>query len=571
MPASRRSRLATAAAVAVALVLTGGCSGRSDDAGAAAETPHRGGTLVLLAESGGGESKGFEHLDPQRTYVVTALNVTRLIYRTLTTFRSGPGQNGSDIVPDLATDLGRPSQGNKIWEFTLKPNLKWEDGQPITCQQVKYGTERSFSSLISGGPSYPKDYLVDAANYQGPYVGGNNGGQGLSSITCVDNRTIRFRLNQPIGDFGYTVSLPVFSPVRPEKDTKERYDDHPLANGPYKIERYDQKELVLVRNQFWDPRTDPVRRAYPDRVEVRFGVDAGESTNALVLDQPEYRDAVQLDINVPANFVQQVVNDAELRKRAVDDTNGFVRYLAINTRTVSNLQCRQALEYALNRRKFRAVLGGSIFGDYASTMIAPGQRAHKDFDLYHARTEPDGNLELARKVLSGTNECPSRLTLDYQQTLQRAAMTIVESYQQLGIEVVPHPIPRGDFYNEVGVPDKQHDLVLAAWSADWPNGSAVLPPLFDGRLIDQNSQGGNYNFSQLNDPTVNKLIDQAKAESDLSRQYQLWGELDYRLAQLAVTVPLTYDRALQMYGSRVRGALLHPSYGEPDAIALGLG
>ncbi|MER5626461.1 hypothetical protein ABT061_36075 [Streptosporangium sp. NPDC002544] len=44
----------------------------------------------------------------------------RPLYRTLTTFKAEPGAAGAEIVPDLATDLGTPGEGGKVWTFTLK-------------------------------------------------------------------------------------------------------------------------------------------------------------------------------------------------------------------------------------------------------------------------------------------------------------------------------------------------------------------------------------------------------------------------------------------------------------------
>jgi hypothetical protein len=54
------------------------------------------------------------------------------------------------------------------------------------------------------------------------------------------------------------------------------------------------------------------------------------------------------------------------------------------------------------------------------------------------------------------------------------------------------------------------------------------------------------------------------------RQYRLWGELDQKFAEQAVTIPIVYMKALRMAGTNIRGGFIHPQFGQPDLCALGL-
>jgi peptide/nickel transport system substrate-binding protein len=54
-------------------------------------------------------------------------------------------------VPDLATDTGEPSDDATVWTYHLKSGLKYANGEPITTADIKYGIERSFSSVLAGG------------------------------------------------------------------------------------------------------------------------------------------------------------------------------------------------------------------------------------------------------------------------------------------------------------------------------------------------------------------------------------------------------------------------------------
>jgi len=138
----------------------------------AASAPKAGGTLYYLTK------RPAEHMDPQRTYIGRDLgNQSRLVYRTLTQYKSGNADVSKKILPDLATDTGTASDSGKVWKFTLKDGVKWEDNSDITCEDLKYGISRTFATdVITGGPAYALQFLgipkdaKGASVYKGPYV-----------------------------------------------------------------------------------------------------------------------------------------------------------------------------------------------------------------------------------------------------------------------------------------------------------------------------------------------------------------------------------------------------------------
>jgi peptide/nickel transport system substrate-binding protein len=579
-PATRARRVVRFTAAAVSLLVLGttvtGCD--LADAETPAPSPQKGGTLYLNVQG------GIDILDPQRTYSAIEMNVLRLTTRTLTTYRSVPGPTASEVVGDLATDTGRPSEGNTVWQFTLKPGIKWENGEPLVCSQVKYGIERRFSTLMDEGAGYPREYLADNATpYEGPWVGGNNDGKGLESITCTDEFNIVFRLKRPVGDFGYTVAMSTFAPVLPEKDTKVDYSQRPYSNGPYKIESRDAEQMTLVRNPFWSDANDQVRKAYPDKIVFDFRQDAsGAITNEMIENTGNAQNMVMVDQNVAPNFLQQVVNDPELINRAISGPTGAVRYMAINTRVVPNIACRQALIYAFNKRKWRTVNGGSVTGDYATTMIPKGFSAYKEFDVFDSLKNPEGDPQRAMAIMAEQQQagtpCPTTIKAAFPDTpLRRRLMqTVVEAYQLAGIQVELAALPSATYYNTgIGDPTNDYHIMLSGWIPDWANGSAIIPPIFYGAVIPPinpvtGKAAGNVNHMMLNDPKINDLIDTALAETDMERQYTLWGDLDQQIQQMAVTVPILYEKAIRLTGTNVLGGFIHPAYGMPDLTALGL-
>ena len=67
---------------------------------------------------------------------------------------------GSTPIPDLATDTGQSNEDATQWSFTLKDGPKWQDGKPVTCEDVKYGASRNFAPTDHRWPELlPPGYL----------------------------------------------------------------------------------------------------------------------------------------------------------------------------------------------------------------------------------------------------------------------------------------------------------------------------------------------------------------------------------------------------------------------------
>lgn len=548
-----------AAAAGLIIALTAAaCGGGEEDPQSAptADVP-KGGTLKLLSVA------DFEHLDPQRAYVSNALNAGRLIYRTLTTFKSASGAEGNEIVGDLAKDTGAPSDGGKTWTFTLRDGLKYEDGTDITAGDIKYGVERSFSDLLPEGPQYAKQYLANADKFDGPY----KTPAGLASIEVPDPKTIVFKLKQPVGDFNYTVTLPTFSPVPKAKDTKTQYDNRPFSSGPYKIETYErQKKLTLVRNTFWSQDTDTVRKAGPDRIEFTFGLDPAQIDQRLINDSDPnaaYIDAGGIQGASVVSAIKPAVDG-----RRVEGTTQALRYIAmdINAAPFNNPKVREAIQYATNRETLQTARGGTrAGGELIYQTLIPGLPGRKEFKAFDV--PPTGDPEKAKALLKEAGQ--ENLTVQLYSTNAGKGKAVAEAFQdamaKAGIKVNLKLVDPSVYYTEIGKSKTQNGLVVAGWGPDWPNASTVIPPLFDGRQI---KTEGNQNFCELNDPAINKRMDEALAETDLGKQGEIWAELDETISKTGCIIPFTVDKSVFVAGSKVKNLFIHPFYGEPDAVAL---
>lgn len=553
------SRATTVAAVSLALL--GGlaaCSGPEGSGAKSAEgdgKPAAGGKLTVL--NSGAQSD----FDPARLYTSGGGNVPSLVFRTLTTRNRAAGAEGTKVVPDLATDLGTPSENATVWTYTLKDGLKFEDGSPITSADVKYGVERSFAAELSGGAPYLRDWLIGGDSYQGPYASGK-GEKTLDSIETPDERTIVFKLKKPVGDFPYLATQTQFAPVPKDKDTGTEYEEHPVSSGPYKVvaNTNDGERLQLERNPHWSEKTDDQRKAYPDTIDVRSGLDAAVINQRLTTSSGDDAAAITTDTNLGPAELAQIGSDEALKDRVGVGHFGYTNYLAFNpeVKPFDKAEVRQAISYAIGRGSVINAVGGSSLAEPATTFL-PNQEAFGYTPYDHFPAGDNGDPAKAEEALAKAGyEDGLTVTLthstDEGEMGPKVAAAVQQSLEKAGITVRLRGL-EGNAYNEKrwdagGTPG----FFLTRWGADWPAGYPFLAPIFDGRQIVKD--GANFNHAQLDDAAVNKEFDEIGAITDLDAAAKRWGALDERIGEQALTVPLFHPVYQRLVGKSVKNVVI---------------
>ncbi|MCF3125322.1 ABC transporter substrate-binding protein [Streptomyces arenae] len=547
------------AAASVSLVLASGaaaCAGPKDnDAGGDGGTPAKGGTLTVLNRDPQTD------FDPARLYTSGGGNVPSLVFRTLTTRNREDGAKGAEVVPDLATDLGKPSKNATVWTYTLKKGLKYEDGSPITSADVKYGIERSFAAELSGGAPYLRDWLIGGDTYEGPYK--DKSGKGLKSIETPDERTLVFHLNKPEGEFPYLATQTQFTPVPKAKDKGTKYEEHPVSSGPYKVVKNenDGERLRLERNPHWSPKLDPERKAYPDVIDVRSGLDSSVINQRLSASQGADAAAVTTDTNLgPAELA---------RLGGKDDTSahvgtghfGYTNYLAFNPKVkpFDDPKVRQAISYAVDRSSVVNAAGGSSLAEPATTYL-PHQESFGYTKYDHFPAGENGNPKKAEELLKEAGyEDGLTVTLVHSnakdfETSPEIATALQDALKKAGITVKLKGLEDNDYKDTVHSAKKEPGLFLSHWGADWPSGGPFLAPIFDGRQIVED--GYNFNSGFLNDKSVNDEIDEINKLTDLKAAAARWGALDKKIGEKALTVPLFHPVYKRLYGKDVKNVVI---------------
>lgn len=549
-------RSAALAGVAVLTTLSvaacGGGSGAKETAGAAATTS--GGTVHVLLGS------DYSHLDPVQGWDGGVNNFYRLVYRGLTTFGAGAGAEGTKVVPDLATTTGTPSEDNKTWTFTLKDDIFFEDGKPITSEAVKFGFERAFDPEMGIGSPYGKLLLDAPKDYKGPYTSGD-----LDSIETPDAKTIVFHLKKPFADFASALTQPNFTPFPKGTGAADAFDSKPIASGPYKVESYQRgSSLKLVRNPQWKAATDQVRAAKPDAFQFTFGLDGATVDERMLAGQGADASAIAGSIQ-PATVAR--IQDPRYKSRTLSGYMGCTTYMSLNTtkKPLDDVRVRQAVNYAINKDNVVAGDGGTTLATKGSAIQPPTILGRVDYDLYPT------DLNKARQLLTDAGVGDGfELTLDVRPVprQQGMAVAIQESLKPLNVNVKINNVDTSTFYEVIGTPARQHDAALTGWCPDWSSGATFLPPLFDGRNI---FAKGNSNLAQINDPEINKKIDEVAAMTDVTAANAAYGALDKQIMEQAPIVPLLYEKNVTVIGENIAGAYLNDSYsGGIDLVSVGL-
>lgn len=546
------------AAVSVSLVLAAGaaaCGPEDNDAKSAGgdSTPHKGGTLTVL------NAEPQTDFDPARLYTSGGGNVPSLVFRTLTTRNRESGAAGAKVVPDLATDTGRPNKDATVWTYTLKKGLKYEDGTAITSADIKYGIERSFAPELSGGAPYLRDWLVGAAGYQGPY----KDKKGLAAIETPDDSTIVFHLNKPEGEFPYLATQTQFAPVPKAKDTGTKYEEHPVSSGPYKVvtNENDGETVVLERNTYWSSSTDAERKAYPDRIDVKSGLDSSVINQRLSASQGADAAAVTTDTNLGPAELAKVTGDKELASRVGTGHFGYTNYIAFNptVKPFDNVKVRQAISYAIDRSSVVNAAGGSALAEAATTFL-PNQKSfgYEPYDLFPAGAT--GDAAKAKELLKEAGH-PNGLTVTLThnnaqnfKTSPEIATAVQDALKKAGITVKLQGLEDNNYSDTVHSVKTEPGFFLSAWGADWPSGGPFLAPIFDGRQIVKD--GANFNSGLLNDKTVNAEIDSINKLTDLDAAAARWGALDKKIGEQALTVPLFHPVYKRLVGKDIKNVVI---------------
>jgi peptide/nickel transport system substrate-binding protein len=597
-----RTRIAVAGLLSTALVtaactsksaVTGGSSAPASDGGLASEninatgTPVSGGTLDML---GVGD---VDFMDPNVSYYSGGYLGLRLWSRQLVTYPAIAGK-ATTVVPDLATQLptvanGGVSKDGLTYKFTIRTGAMWNTtpARQVTAADMVRGMKRvcnpaqpfgglpDFQTLIVGLDAYCTAYAkVDAKSATAMAAYQNSHDIAGVSVDPADPQTVVFKLAHPASYFVPMVSLDAFSPAPKEFDqyipASADLAAHTISDGPYEVTKYNAAhEIDFDRNPAWTAASDPVRKAYVDKIHVN---ETGDQTAIQQQLQANTPDAdTEWDTFPPVSQVNALLNakDPDFYLGPTFSTNPYVLFNTVspnNNGALGKVAVRRALSEAISRANLIQDANGPIVSPPLSHVLPTGisgSTSGTSINLYPY------DAAKAKKDLAAAGYPHLTLKFLYRPKSSLSSKVFTTMQQDLalaGITLQGVAVPNADFYTKyLTVPDVAKkgtwDVSLAGAGPDWYGDAALsfFKPLFYGKGGAAFPPNGS-DFGFYDDPKVDALIDQASAEQDTAKAQTLWTKADRQVMDDAAFFPVTANNQPTYHAKHVHNTVFIPAF-----------
>lgn len=261
--------------------------------------------------------------------------LSKLMFSTLSTIDySGHVGLGlaSSIIPD---DTG------KVWTVTLKDNLKWSDGEPITLDDVIYTINLTKDSTVN---------TAYASNFSGV------------TIERMGDSLV-FALPSAYADFDSTLNIPilpshVLADVNPGQLLEHNFSSNPVTSGAFtfnamqSVSSEGERIVYLAANPYYYKTTPMLNsfaiHTYNTAEEIVTAVATGEVTATAELSS-EYRSQLPDDL---------------IYDKQTALASGVFAFLNTTSSLLNNVSVRQAIQKGVDIEVIRSVLGDEYALDY---------------------------------------------------------------------------------------------------------------------------------------------------------------------------------------------------------------
>ncbi len=424
--------------------------------------------------------------------------IADLLFLKLAIEQDDFGDGPPTFRPALASSWERSGDGLRL-TFRLDPRARWSDGRPATSGDVLLSHAAAASTEVAWVGRDVKEFVAE--------------------VTAPDPSTVVYRFSRrypyQLMDAAEGNVLPshVYAAFPLVGWASHAFLEAPVTNGPFRLKRYERGALIeLERNDTY------LRAPLPGLDAVVFRIVPDEETllNELL--------AGGIDVmeNVPPRAVRRVEASPRLRVvRTPDLSYGFICWNLARP-LFADARVRRALTMAIDRDAIlEAVLPGAgrpSAGPILSVMWAhdPSLRP-LPYDPEAARRllgeagwkDGDGDGSLERDGAVFRFELESNQGSGLRADIVRM---VAAQLRRIGIEAVPRTLETGAFIER----HEKHDF--DAFVGSWRESTKVdLRSAFHSA-----SREGGYNYGLYANPELDRVIEEARAESDPTSARRLW-------------------------------------------------
>ena len=485
-------------------------------------------------------SPGLTSIDPLITGGISV--IARPTCGSLMMFPDKPLPEGLRVVPEIATDYPKVTNDGKTYTFTIRKGVRFSTGSPVTARSFAHTINRLLNPTMKA---------AQATNYDG-IVGAKKVIEGkaeTASGVLARGDTLVIRLKKPVGDFARRTAalcvVPETIPIDPEGVKA------PVPGaGPYYLAHFVLGQGArLERNRFY-------RGDRPHHVD-RFAIDMTDDS-ATALDRV---DRGELDWAGLENRLYEARAEEFRRKHGIKGPRFFtvpdrnLRVLVLNTSGAlfkKNVQLRQAVNFAVDRKALlreRGPLAGTLTDQY----LPPSLPDFKDERIYPL-TGP--NVKKAKQLAKGHTRSGKGVLYTFANTVGVAQAQIVkDNLSKIGLEVEVTAFPPPILFGKLATPGEPFDMGFIGFNG--VDDGSWLNRFFDGRTI---GEPGFANYSYLDSPKYNRLLEEASRLSMGPERYRAYGDLDADIARNAAPiVAFAVDRTLTLVSPRTGCVVVNPS------------
>lgn len=421
----------------------------------------------------------------------------------------------NQVVPGLAESWDY-DETTYTYTFHIRDGIRWHDGEPFTAKDVQFTIEAIMD---------PDNGSENAPNYED-----------VEEITVVDDQTISFRLAEPNVAFLEYMTMAVLPSHLLEGEDMQESDffRHPVGTGPYKLERWDVgQSIVLTKNEDY-------YLGAPNIDTVIFKIVADDNAQAMQLESGEL-DLALLDPKNAANFEGR--DGFTCYDMTTADYRGILFNFA-NDYWTENRDLIPAICCALDRQ---AIIDSVLLGQGMAAYSPLQRNRYNNENVERYDYDPDR----ARQILEGAG-CVQGDDGFYTRNGEPVGFTIsVMAGEQDRIDIAQAAAQQ---LREVGI---QCTVEIPA-QMDWGGQMACLigwgsPFDADDHTYKVFGTGKGANYSSYSNEKVDEYLTLARQSDDPAVRGEYYGKFQEELAKDPAYAFLCYIDANYVTNSNLQG------------------
>ncbi|WP_034551472.1 peptide ABC transporter substrate-binding protein [Carnobacterium funditum] len=467
-----------------------------------------------------------------------ALSQDTISFTALNQVMEGLYRLDKDEKPIPALVEGEPevSEDRLTYQFTLKPNLKWSNGEALTAVDFEYGWKRIVDPETAANYSF---VMSDIKNAEAILAGeAKVDDLGIKALNKLD---LEITLEKPVENFLKLITKPTFSPQKESFVTDQgskfgTNSDSALYNGPFILKEWDGTGLSWVyekNDQYWDQENVSLTTVTNQVIKV--------TSTGLNLYNNEKIDSIALT----GEFAQQYNQDPEFMAPLMAKSV-YLELDHLNNPALKNKKLRTALALAISREELAESIianGSKALGGLVTNGLVENPQTGEDFreaSGNYLEYEPEKASQLwavAQKELGLTN-VDLQLVTDDDEVTKKVSQYLQNTIEKNlpGVTVSLKSVP---FKSRIELGDNgDFDLLLSGWGADVNDTNNFLSLFLSGSVFN----GGKYSNEKYD-----QLV-QASMGKDSSNPDKKWGNdlaAEKILLEDAAIIPL-YQQAQAM-------------------------